>query len=158
MVYKYSWFVVVRGFACGCCPMVVFQALAWLTKCTAGWIQMADRLPLPLTPLTLQSRDPEVTSDSAVMQTRERYILVIYIPVTRLTRQIRSLCHCLSLLLKIPAPLRQVTIMVDSGKELGISIRGGSEHGLGIYISKVEEASVAEAYGIKVWWYIRCMI
>ena len=40
--------------------------------------------------------------------------------------------------------------MVDSGKELGISIRGGSEHGLGIYISKVEEASVAEAYGIKV--------
>ena len=40
--------------------------------------------------------------------------------------------------------------MVDSGKELGISIRGGSEHGLGIYISKVDEASVAEAYGLKV--------
>ena len=40
--------------------------------------------------------------------------------------------------------------MVDSGKELGISIRGGSEHGLGIYVSKVDEASVAEAYGIKV--------
>lgn len=40
--------------------------------------------------------------------------------------------------------------MVDRGKELGISIRGGSEHGLGVYISKVEEASVAEAYGIKV--------
>ena len=44
----------------------------------------------------------------------------------------------------------QVTVMVDSGKELGISIRGGSEHGLGIYVSKVDEASVAEAYGIKV--------
>lgn len=40
--------------------------------------------------------------------------------------------------------------MVDRGKELGISIRGGSEHGLGVYVSKVEEASVAEAYGIKV--------
>ena len=40
--------------------------------------------------------------------------------------------------------------MVDGGKELGISIRGGSEHGLGVYVSKVDEASVAEAYGIKV--------
>ena len=44
----------------------------------------------------------------------------------------------------------QVTVMVDGGKELGISIRGGSEHGLGVYVSKVDEASVAEAYGIKV--------
>ncbi len=40
--------------------------------------------------------------------------------------------------------------MVDSGRELGISIRGGAEHGLGIYISLVEEGSVAEAYGLKV--------
>ena len=60
------------------------------------------------------------------------------------------MCLCLSRLFKIPLYVSQVTIMVDSGKELGISIRGGSEHGLGIYISKVEEASVAEAYGIKV--------
>lgn len=45
----------------------------------------------------------------------------------------------------------QLTIMVESGKELGISIRGGSEHGLGIYVSKVEKGSVAEAYGVKVW-------
>ena len=44
--------------------------------------------------------------------------------------------------------------MVDSGKELGISIRGGSEHGLGVYASKVDEASVAEAYGIKVGGYV----
>ena len=44
----------------------------------------------------------------------------------------------------------QVTVMVDAGQELGISIRGGAEHGLGIYISAVEEGSVAEAYGIKV--------
>ena len=44
----------------------------------------------------------------------------------------------------------QVTVMVDAGHELGISIRGGAEHGLGIYISAVEEGSVAEAYGIKV--------
>ena len=40
--------------------------------------------------------------------------------------------------------------MVDAGQELGISIRGGAEHGLGIYISAVEDGSVAEAYGIKV--------
>ena len=40
--------------------------------------------------------------------------------------------------------------MVDSGQELGISIRGGAEHGLGVYISEVEEGSVAENYGLKV--------
>ena len=40
--------------------------------------------------------------------------------------------------------------MVDKGKDLGISIRGGIEHGLGIYISAVEEYSVAESYGLKV--------
>ena len=44
----------------------------------------------------------------------------------------------------------QVTITVDEGQELGISIRGGAEHGLGIYISVVEEGSVAESYGLKV--------
>ena len=40
--------------------------------------------------------------------------------------------------------------MVPGGQELGVSIRGGSEHGLGIYISAVEEGSVAETYGLKV--------
>ena len=40
--------------------------------------------------------------------------------------------------------------MVDSGRELGISIRGGAEHGLGIYISQVEDGSVGEAHGLKV--------
>ena len=44
----------------------------------------------------------------------------------------------------------QLTLMVDSGRELGISIRGGAEHGLGIYISQVEEGSVGEAHGLKV--------
>lgn len=41
--------------------------------------------------------------------------------------------------------------MVDNGQELGISIRGGAEHGLGVYISFVEEGSVAERYGLKVY-------
>ena len=40
--------------------------------------------------------------------------------------------------------------MVDSGRELGISIRGGAEHGLGIYISSVEGGSVGEVHGLKV--------
>lgn len=44
----------------------------------------------------------------------------------------------------------KVTVIIDKGKELGISIRGGIEHGLGIYISSVEEDSVAESYGLKV--------
>lgn len=41
-------------------------------------------------------------------------------------------------------------MIIDKGKELGISIRGGIEHGLGIYISTVEADSVAESYGLKV--------
>ncbi len=44
----------------------------------------------------------------------------------------------------------QVTMVVEDGQELGISIRGGAEHGLGIYISIVEEDSVADNYGLKV--------
>ena len=40
--------------------------------------------------------------------------------------------------------------MVSEGKELGISIRGGAEHGLGIYISRVDDGSVADDYGLKV--------
>lgn len=40
--------------------------------------------------------------------------------------------------------------MVEEGRELGISIRGGAEHGLGIYISRVDEGSVADNYGLKV--------
>lgn len=39
---------------------------------------------------------------------------------------------------------------MEPGKQLGISIRGGSEFGLGIYISGVDEGSVADTYGLKV--------
>ena len=41
-------------------------------------------------------------------------------------------------------------MMIENGQDLGISIRGGAEHGLGIYISAVERGSVAEAYGVTV--------
>ncbi len=41
-------------------------------------------------------------------------------------------------------------MVVEDGHELGISIRGGAEHGLGIYVSVVEEDSVADNYGLKV--------
>ncbi len=40
-------------------------------------------------------------------------------------------------------------MVVEDGQELGISIRGGAEHGLGIYVSVVEEDSVADNYGLK---------
>ena len=39
---------------------------------------------------------------------------------------------------------------MEPGKQLGISIRGGSEHGLGIYITGVDDGSVADTYGLKV--------
>ena len=40
--------------------------------------------------------------------------------------------------------------MVGQGMELGLSIRGGVEHELGIYVTAVDPGSVAHAYGIKV--------
>ncbi|KAL5484000.1 hypothetical protein EMCRGX_G020426 [Ephydatia muelleri] len=44
---------------------------------------------------------------------------------------------------------RTIRFTVTKGKDLGISIRGGSQHGLGIYISVVEEGSVAWEEGLK---------
>ena len=44
----------------------------------------------------------------------------------------------------------QVYVHVDSNKPLGLMIRGGSEFGLGIYITGVDPHSVAEFAGIKV--------
>lgn len=41
-------------------------------------------------------------------------------------------------------------MFVDPGRELGISIRGGVENGLGIYVSGVAHGTVAEASGIQV--------
>lgn len=40
--------------------------------------------------------------------------------------------------------------MVSQGMELGLSIRGGAEHELGIYVTAVDPGSIADAYGIKV--------
>uniref|UniRef100_A0A3Q3EAP0 Whirlin b n=1 Tax=Labrus bergylta TaxID=56723 RepID=A0A3Q3EAP0_9LABR len=47
--------------------------------------------------------------------------------------------------------LRQVTLMRSRSHEgLGFSIRGGSEHGVGIYVSLVEPGSSAEREGLRV--------
>ena len=39
---------------------------------------------------------------------------------------------------------------IEQGMELGISIRGGAEHGLAIYVSAVDPASLADLHGIEV--------
>lgn len=47
--------------------------------------------------------------------------------------------------------MRQVTLMRSRSHEgLGFSIRGGSEHGVGIYVSLVEPGSSAEREGLRV--------
>ncbi|XP_066514481.1 whirlin-like [Hoplias malabaricus] len=47
--------------------------------------------------------------------------------------------------------LRQVTLQRSRSREgLGFSIRGGSEHGVGIYVSLVEPGSSAEREGLRV--------
>lgn len=50
-----------------------------------------------------------------------------------------------------PGELRQVTLKRHKSNEgLGFSIRGGSEHGVGIYVSLVEPGSLAEKEGLRV--------
>ncbi|NXW43529.1 WHRN protein, partial [Nyctiprogne leucopyga] len=50
-----------------------------------------------------------------------------------------------------PGTLRQVTLRRSKAHEgLGFSIRGGAEHGVGIYVSLVEPGSLAEREGLRV--------
>ncbi|XP_055577190.1 whirlin isoform X2 [Falco cherrug] len=51
----------------------------------------------------------------------------------------------------VPSELRQVTLRRSKAHEgLGFSIRGGAEHGVGIYVSLVEPGSLAEREGLRV--------
>ncbi|KAM9735163.1 whirlin isoform 3-T3 [Menidia menidia] len=50
-----------------------------------------------------------------------------------------------------PGELRQVAMKRHKSNEgLGFSIRGGSEHGVGIYVSLVEPGSLAEKQGLRI--------
>ncbi|XP_058614942.1 whirlin isoform X2 [Onychostoma macrolepis] len=50
-----------------------------------------------------------------------------------------------------PGEIRQVTLKRHKSNEgLGFSIRGGSEHGVGIYVSLVEPESLAEKEGLRI--------
>ena len=46
--------------------------------------------------------------------------------------------------------LAQVNLFVADGAEIGLKIRGGMEHGLGIFIASVERNSGADRAGIQV--------
>ncbi|XP_016306602.1 whirlin-like isoform X4 [Sinocyclocheilus anshuiensis] len=50
-----------------------------------------------------------------------------------------------------PGEIRQLTLKRHKSNEgLGFSIRGGSEHGVGIYVSLVEPGSLAEKEGLRI--------
>ncbi|KAK7164506.1 hypothetical protein R3I94_003034 [Phoxinus phoxinus] len=56
-----------------------------------------------------------------------------------------------ALMQEAPDEIRQVTLKRSKSHEgLGFSIRGGSEHGVGIYVSLVEPGSSAEREGLRV--------
>ncbi|XP_021255082.1 PDZ domain-containing protein 7 isoform X3 [Numida meleagris] len=46
--------------------------------------------------------------------------------------------------------INAITVEKSTDGKLGFSVRGGSEHGLGIFVSKVEEGSAAEQAGLCV--------
>ncbi|XP_078282265.1 whirlin-like [Rhinoraja longicauda] len=45
---------------------------------------------------------------------------------------------------------KKVNLVLEDGKSLGLMVRGGAEYALGIYITGVDQGSVAEATGLKV--------
>lgn len=44
----------------------------------------------------------------------------------------------------------QVNLFVEDGSKLGLMVRGGAEYGLGIYIAGVDDHSLADKAGLKV--------
>lgn len=46
--------------------------------------------------------------------------------------------------------LLQVNLVLGDGRSLGLTIRGGAEYGLGIYVTGVDAGSEAESSGLKV--------
>ena len=50
---------------------------------------------------------------------------------------------------KVSGPVRTVFVQKEAGT-LGFSIRGGIEHGLGIFVSKVDAGSSAERSGLQI--------
>lgn len=46
--------------------------------------------------------------------------------------------------------LLQVNLVLGDGRSLGLTIRGGAEYGLGIYVTGVDLGSEAESSGLKV--------
>uniref|UniRef100_A0A3B3X7B9 PDZ domain-containing protein n=1 Tax=Poecilia mexicana TaxID=48701 RepID=A0A3B3X7B9_9TELE len=48
------------------------------------------------------------------------------------------------------AVVTSVELVRGSNEGLGFSIRGGSEHGVGIYVSLVEPGSLAEKQGLRI--------
>ena len=51
-----------------------------------------------------------------------------------------------------------VTMVKEAGQALGFSIRGGSEHGLGIYVSEIDEGSPAGQYNYAFYTYNLCIV
>ena len=45
-------------------------------------------------------------------------------------------------------PIKRLTVKRPSNSGFGFSIRGGAEHGVGLYVSSVDENSVAEKEGV----------
>lgn len=43
-----------------------------------------------------------------------------------------------------------MNVTVGGGRPLGITVRGGNDYGLGIYVSRVDQGSAADHAGLKV--------
>lgn len=68
-------------------------------------------------------------------------------PCSLLPRGVRGVPQALErCLLSLP----QVNLLLGDGRSLGLTIRGGAEYGLGIYVTGVDPGSEAESSGLKV--------
>ena len=83
-----------------------------------------------------------VTMVHAVVNVLQVNVPVVHAVVTVLQVNV-ALVHAVATVL-------QVNVAVDRGHSLGLTVRGGRDYGLGVYISGVDPYSVAENAGLKV--------
>ena len=70
--------------------------------------------------------------------------------MTRESLQIIRSLFALNPIASVGTDERKVLLRISEGGNLGVSIRGGREYGLGIYLSRVDEDSAAQEVGLKV--------
>ena len=81
------------------------------------------------------------------MKLSEQIIVILISEGVREPRDISNLTHHLS---GVTSHFFQVEIVLKPEESLGLVVRGGDEHGVGIFVLHVDPGSLAHRMGLKV--------